>query len=333
MNNIEKIQNIRIKYIAKRLFDYRIDQELCAFIGLSNFGNILNDNVYLGGMALCAVAIINDIIHIKKESDLLVCELWNYEDSKYGKKYYELREKYYLYIRRLALYFKRLNLEDPLDIGLYFSNMLHSGDLSITNNFKYKLIKKDKDCKYPGILGSRIISGYGVCRNMSALLTDLYKELGYDAYDLHVNYKSSVINPKHAVVLVKDVRGNFIIDPTWRTVASIDDKLLKSKVVMKYNGEKLRKRKQYYIAYYEDKGYINIIGDNFFKDGNPNREFDINDLNERNKHIHREFMKTRFYDPDSDLTHKFKDDNLDLMKEISELEQSLTLPKVKKKTK
>ena len=77
MNNIEKIQNIRIKYIAKRLFDYRIDQELCAFIGLSNFGNILNDNAYLGGMALCAVAIINDIISAAYE------EIERFSDEDY----------------------------------------------------------------------------------------------------------------------------------------------------------------------------------------------------------------------------------------------------------
>ena len=331
MNDIEKIKNIRIKYIARRLFDYRIDQKLCAFIGLSNFGNILNDNTLLGGMALCGIAIINDIIRVKKESDLLLSEIWYYDNSKYGKKYHKLREKYNLYIKRLSLYFKELNLDDPLDIGLYFSSMLHSGDLSVTKNFKYKLIKNDRDYKYSGILGSRILSGYGVCRNMSALLTDLYKELGYDAYDLYVNFKSSGINSKHAVVLVKDKRGNFIIDPTWRTVAPIDDKRLKSKVIMKYNGKKIRK--QYYMCCYEDDGCLNIIGDNFFKDGNSNREFDINDLNERNKHIHSEFMKTRFYDPDNDLKRKFKDDNLDLMQEISELEQSLTLPKTKKKVK
>ena len=198
--------------------------------------------------------------------------------------------------------------------------MLHNGELSITQNYKYEHIKTDKDTKNHGTLGARVISGYGVCRNLSALLNDLYQKLGYNTYFLLVKFRRTGVLPRHAVVLIKDKSGNFIIDPTASAIAIIDDSYLLSKKIIEYNGHEINK-KLYLYGYIEDY-HINKITKDFFDDSPNNRVFDNVDVENKNSYIN-----------DYDLKIRFKEDNVELMHEISDMEQALTLPKVKQKRK
>lgn len=318
MNDLEKLQNIRINYAFNKISDYRIDQELCAFVGLSLFGNILDDCSLFGAMFLCGCAIVKDLISIKKQTDFLISKLYIYDGNEISEKYKLLKEKYDIYLKKLALCFEELDLKDPLDIGLYFSRMLHNGELSITCNYKYKHTKMDKDTKNHGTLGARVISGYGVCRNLSALLNDLYKELGYNTYFLLVKFRKIGLLPRHAVVLIKDKSGNFIIDPTESAIGIIDDSYLSSKKIIRYNGCEINKK--FYLYGYIEDYHLNKITKDFFDDSPNNREFDNIFVENKNSDI-----------IEQDFNLKFRENNLELMQEISDMEQVINLPKVKKK--
>ena len=111
MNDLEKLQNIRINYAFNKISDYRIDQELCAFVGLSLFGNILDDCSLFGAMFLCGCAIVKDLISIKTQTDILISKLYIYDGSEIPEKYKQLKEKYDIYLKKLAQYFKELDLK------------------------------------------------------------------------------------------------------------------------------------------------------------------------------------------------------------------------------
>ena len=283
------------------------------------------------GLALFQAASIVDMISFKKDIEEYKSYLL-YLDNKQDKDYLKLKEKYDIYVKRLASFIKNKNFTDPLDIGLYFDAMLYSSNLSITSDFQYCSIKKDHDGYYPGILGARIISGYGVCRNMSALLTDLYKELGYDAVDIHVNTKKLEL-VGHAVCLVKSDDGSFIIDPTWRTVAEVDYGTKKSKEIISYYDDNTYTEK-YIIKGYNDSNYCyHAIHLNFIDKYSKSRIFNKEYVKGHYKLVANSFNKTRFYDEHGNSILGFHEVNNDLMQEISYMEQSLTLPKIKKKIK
>ena len=74
-----------------------------------------------------------------------------------------------------------------------------------------------------------------------------------------------------------------------------------------------------------------------FKDKLKSRHLTKKYICERYKLFSRKYFPARFYDEneesEQDYESSFAESNKDLMQEISEMEQSLTLPKIKKKTK
>ena len=331
MINKKEFYKKTLKFIVSKLNENNFIYGLGNYAAFSAISYELKYKILASSLALFQAASITDMLSIRKDIDEYKSYLL-YLENMQDKDYLKLKKKYDTYVKRLASHIKDKNFTDPLDIGLYFDAMLYSSNLSIGNDFKYYRIKRDNDGYYPGILGARIVSGYGVCRNMSAFLVDLYKELGYDAVDVHVNTKKVELGG-HAACLVKSDAGSFIIDPTWRTVAEIDYSSKKSKEIISYYDNNVYNQK-YILKGYNDNNYCYYAIDPYFINKySKSRIFDKDYVNERYKLVANTFNITRFYDEFGKAEASFYENNKDLMQEISEIEQSLTLPKIKKKVK
>lgn len=144
-------------------------------------------------------------------------------------EFQELKRNYDIYVAKIGNFFKELGINDTLDIAMLYMEMLYSGFLSVPGHFNYHLFKNDFDmCS--SLMGARVASGEAVCRHIASNLIDIYKYLGFPATYLTVkgtdnSVRSAVADrvlpfrTNHAVVLVGDKYGKYVVDPTWETIA------------------------------------------------------------------------------------------------------------------
>lgn len=125
-----------------------------------------------------------------------------------------LQEKYDIILKSYINLTKSLNIQKPIDLCLFFDYLLREGYFSLNKEFKYS-----DDNKTIGAYS--IISGTGVCLNMSLMLIDYLKAFGIES-KLYINYLKngektllSLINGNHSSVYIKD-KENFIYDITNR---------------------------------------------------------------------------------------------------------------------
>lgn len=148
-------------------------------------------------------------------------------------EYQECKRIYDNYVAKVGNFIYDLGVRDSLDIGMLYIEMLYNGYLSAPRTFKYHKFKIDYDMCSP-LMGARVTSGGAVCRHIASNLRDIYKYLGIPSIYLAVsgtksNISSAIIDrllphrPNHAVVMVGDNFGKYVIDPTWKTVAEVSD--------------------------------------------------------------------------------------------------------------
>ena len=312
-----------------------LDKVFESMVTFEAFATILESPILLGGAALSGIAIFINLLSLRNEC-AQYCSYLEYLNNMQDEDYLRLKEKYDIYVDKLAKHIERKNIIDSLDIGFYFCRLLYSGNLSLNNDFKYCKVKDDEDNYYQGILGARVISGYGVCRNMASVLTDVYKKMGIDATYLAVKTKM-LDKDGHAVCLVKSNDGAFIFDPTWRTIGIIDDNMKESKEIIRFSEDRVHSGKYRFIGFNDNNYCYHSITKDMFKDKLKSRHLTKEYICERYKLFSRNYFPARFYDEnedsEQDYEQSFAESNKDLMQEISEMEQSLTLPKIKKKTK
>lgn len=144
-------------------------------------------------------------------------------------EYQECKKNYDRYVSRIGDFIGNLGIVDSLDIGCIYMEMLYGGYLSVQGQFRYHKFKTDLDMCSP-LMGARVTSGGAVCRHIASNLIDIYRYLGVPATYLAVTgTDGSVVNSikdrilpirtNHAVVLVGDNYGKYVLDPTWGTVA------------------------------------------------------------------------------------------------------------------
>lgn len=144
-------------------------------------------------------------------------------------EYQECKRLYDAYISKIGEFINRVGIEDSLDIGLVYMEMLYGGFISAPGEFHYHKFKTDLDMCSP-LMGARVTSGGAVCRHIASNLIDIYRYLGIPATYLSVTGSDGTvvsaikdrvlpIKTDHAVVLVGDSYGKYVIDPTWGTVA------------------------------------------------------------------------------------------------------------------
>lgn len=150
-------------------------------------------------------------------------------------EYQRLNLLYNDYVTAIAKLIKE-NSENIFDIASNYIELLYKGIFSQTYYFTYHNLSKDNDVKL-NIKGSRISSGFGVCRHMAQHLKDIYQNLGYTASFVHCipidskqlfklfpNIYSTakmLCQNGHAVVGVIEDNKSLIIDPTAKNVGTI----------------------------------------------------------------------------------------------------------------
>ena len=100
-------------------------------------------------------------------------------------EFLSLNDSYYEVIGNIVKLFRDLEIDNPVVIFGIYSYLLKNGYLSLKRDFAYKV--GVQDC-YP-VFGANVIEGRGVCRHISSMLTDIYKEMGFDSYNV-----SSILN-------------------------------------------------------------------------------------------------------------------------------------------
>ena len=174
-------------YIKHLIIKYKINEGYMESINLALAGAALDETIISLAALINTGVVAIDILKLIKEE--IIYFFNNHYDQDISKKSLELKILYNKYIKELSNYLKEKNIENPISIGIYFTNMLWDGNLSYTDKFAFK----NSD---PGInlnlLGVEVIKGEAVCRHIASLLVDIYKYLGYESELLLVKQYTSL---------------------------------------------------------------------------------------------------------------------------------------------
>jgi hypothetical protein len=136
----------------------------------------------------------------------------------------ELRAYYLDFIEDYKKFNQSLGLTNPVDITLFYQQMLDNGYLS--HNHRLQIVN-DKNCTFHGL---SVLKGNVVCRHVAALLTSILNGVGVEAWELKgkLDYKMiSIIfdDYKHNKAdIIKRINDRFP-----------DDSVLKNKLVRLIN--------------------------------------------------------------------------------------------------
>ena len=120
----------------------------------------------------------------------LVDLLTHRETIKMTSDYKELKSLYQESIHNITDFYSDLDLNDPLSVCAAYQYMYRSGFLSRGKKFTYSNDMKD----LTDLLGLDVIRGTGVCRSISSMLIDIYRELGYESHALGVRVQEGMLN-------------------------------------------------------------------------------------------------------------------------------------------
>jgi len=109
----------------------------------------------------------------------------------------KLREQiYHEILEKIKFRFKDKVITDPVKTNKYIYHIIRSGYLSKDKQLNIKNVS-DKDNNF----AYSILRGFGVCRNITYLTTDIFRILGFEAYDL-ILYDYFKKDEMHAITMV-----------------------------------------------------------------------------------------------------------------------------------
>lgn len=128
--------------------------------------------------------IVNITTHLY-EIDVLT----SFRTQKLTVEYKKFEKLYHQILYNTSMLYKNLELDDPTSIFATYVYMYRNGYFSNEHHFEYSTNLKD----YSKLLGLDVIRGSGVCRSIAGMLTDIYRELNMNSYDLSVNASGDAI--------------------------------------------------------------------------------------------------------------------------------------------
>ncbi len=134
--------------------------------------------------------------------------------SRYTKDVTQINELYNEYIKNYNKLNKMFDFNDPVEIYAMYNYLLYKGYLSVNKEFKYG-DEIARDIVF--ISGANTITGRGVCRHISATLTDILNDLEITASNVAVD--DTFGNGNLIAKTIYKIVGNHII-----TLATKDDK-------------------------------------------------------------------------------------------------------------
>ena len=108
--------------------------------------------------------------------------------NKYKSKTFEELEYYYAtYITKICNLLRKLNIDNnQIEVYQFLVTLCKQGYISQDKNYEYSC-ENMIDISERSMIGSSIVTGYGVCRNLSYLIHDVLNELGYDTDIVFLN--------------------------------------------------------------------------------------------------------------------------------------------------
>lgn len=329
-----KINKISLRYRIKLFLDVGIDSDIINYLLTCFFQFELRDPLLIVGEYLYLVSIIMKKNFISNKARAFNNNLYNFM-NKYDDDFLKVKKNYDAYVKSIAEYINELNITDPVDIGMLFTTMLASGIFSTDGNYSYKKVIRDQDYYYPQIMGARITSGFGVCRNSTALLSDIYNELGFDANYISINTKKFINHANHAAVIVSSEEGSFIVDPTNCMIGILEDDLSKCSNLITFLG--MPASIKFRIVTYMEAGIEHFLDDKFYEKYKDNINMDSMEICNRFLDVFsywKGIVEANDYQPNK-LTSVdiFMDNNYNLISEIDCMHRDLTIKTKKLKFK
>lgn len=103
------------------------------------------------------------------------------EEIKATDYYKECMERYDEYLTIIANAFKSTDLTNPLEYSLLYTELLHLGYFSITDEYTYKIENYDK-YNLLELMGARVLEGPAICKHASVFLGNLLDKLNIQSY-------------------------------------------------------------------------------------------------------------------------------------------------------
>ena len=134
------------------------------------------------------------------------------------KEFKEIKDIYNNIIKNYLELNLMLNINTPIEIFSFYILTLYNGYLSKTDNFIY-LDNEDKLINCIKLKGADVLNGYGVCRHISAMLKDIYDNMGINNEILPIYLNQEKIKKKifisnHVINIVTDKNRTILVDPT-----------------------------------------------------------------------------------------------------------------------
>lgn len=215
-----------------------IFKKACGSINYNTY-QILQNSLSFSAISL---SVVNELISqypmINNSIDALSVALWIahfgmfFSNGKeYTKDVNEIRKLYKEFLKNYNKLNKIFNLENPIEISSMFNYLLYKGYLSVNKEFEFSDNKKER--AFNSLRGVNVISGQGVCRHISAMLTDILNEDGIESSQLGVYCRLYSINieileqPKYTKEeLVNWVRTHIPDDETYKALMTLIDELV-----------------------------------------------------------------------------------------------------------
>lgn len=145
---------------------------------------------------------------------------WISDCKIYDKEYEQLDQIYNDFINNYNNLNRNLELYDPMDIFVMFSNLLYLGYLSKDMEFEYD--DNDSILTFGINMGTVVFTGGAVCRHIATLLTDIFLNYNIEASNLSVKYDSFISN--HIITAASFQDKKYFLDPTNFTIFVMDAK-------------------------------------------------------------------------------------------------------------
>lgn len=187
------------------------NKNLCLFD--NNPRSFINVLLKLGHLNYCVMGglLIWNVKYIMK---------WISDCKLYDKEYEQLDQIYNNFIDNYNNLNRTLDLQDPMDIFVMFSNLLASGYLS--KDMKFEFDDNDSVLTLGINMGTVVFTGEAVCRHIATMLTDIFLNYNIEASNLSVKYDCLISN--HLITTAIFQNKKYFLDPTNFTIFVMNQK-------------------------------------------------------------------------------------------------------------
>lgn len=225
MKNLDELYKKLDYNTIRKVLDFKRKYSLIYSIGSTFTMAGLTINAVCGGGLN---PLFFTLIGLQFTNSLITISLPNNIHSTDGKDIQELKLIYEDILKEYNKLNNTLEFKHPLEVFELFVITYGMGYLSCNKEFKY--------CDYgfidiSFISGINVINGKGLCRHITSMLCDIYRNCDIENMMLGIANDTSLEYANHAINVVKYNNGCYYLDPTnSRFYTKVSDELLKNEM-------------------------------------------------------------------------------------------------------